>query len=35
MMASAEAIVNTSVAEGFGLGFLEPWVLAKPCGRLT
>ena len=34
MVASAEAIVSTSVAEGFGLGFLEPWVFGKSlCGR--
>ena len=34
MMASAEAIVSTSVAEGFGLGFLEPWTFGKTlCGR--
>ena len=30
----AQAIVSTSVAEGFGLGFLEPWVFGKSlCGR--
>ena len=29
MVASAQAIVSTSVAEGFGLGFLEPWVFGK------
>ena len=34
MVASSEAIVNTSVAEGFGLGFLEPWIFGKSlCGR--
>jgi hypothetical protein len=34
MVASAEAIVSTSVAEGFGMGFLEPWVFGKSlCGR--
>jgi hypothetical protein len=34
MVASADAIVSTSVAEGFGLGFLEPWVFGKSlCGR--
>lgn len=30
----AESIITTSVAEGFGLGFLEPWILGKGlCGR--
>jgi hypothetical protein len=34
MVASSEAIVSTSVAEGFGLGFLEPWIFGKSlCGR--
>ena len=33
MVASAQAIVSTSVAEGFGLGFLEPWVFESLCGR--
>jgi hypothetical protein len=34
LVASAEAIISTSVAEGFGLGFLEPWVFGKSlCGR--
>jgi hypothetical protein len=34
LVASAEAIITTSVAEGFGLGFLEPWVFGKSlCGR--
>jgi hypothetical protein len=34
MVASSEAIVTTSVAEGFGLGFLEPWTFGKSlCGR--
>ena len=34
MVACSEAIVTTSVAEGFGLGFLEPWVFGKSlCGR--
>tara|TARA_Y100001978_G_scaffold203517_1_gene230442 strand:+ start:19829 stop:21268 length:1440 start_codon:yes stop_codon:yes gene_type:complete len=34
MVAFSEAIVTTSVAEGFGLGFLEPWVFGKSlCGR--
>ena len=30
MVNSAEAMVTTSVAEGFGLGFLEPWTFNKP-----
>jgi len=29
MVASSQAIVSTSVAEGFGLGFLEPWIFGK------
>jgi len=30
----ADAIVSTSVAEGFGLAFLEPWLMDKPlAGR--
>tara|TARA_B100001027_G_scaffold3192_1_gene2082 strand:- start:1958 stop:3394 length:1437 start_codon:yes stop_codon:yes gene_type:complete len=34
MVAHAEAIVSTSIAEGFGLGFLEPWTFGKGlCGR--
>ena len=34
MVAHAKAIVSTSVAEGFGLGFLEPWIFGKGlCGR--
>lgn len=34
MVASSNGIVTTSVAEGFGLGFLEPWVFGKSlCGR--
>lgn len=34
MVESAEAVVSTSIAEGFGLGFLEPWVFGKSlCGR--
>jgi len=27
---SAKAIMSTSVAEGFGLAFLEPWLLGRP-----
>jgi hypothetical protein len=34
MVASSDGIVTTSVAEGFGLGFLEPWIFGKSlCGR--
>ena len=30
----AASIINVSVAEGFGLGFLEPWSFGKSlCGR--
>ena len=29
MVNHAQAIVNVSVAEGFGLGFLEPWTFGK------
>lgn len=30
----AEALITTSVAEGFGLAFLEPWLFGKGvCGR--
>ncbi len=30
LLASAHALVTTSIAEGFGLAFLEPWLLARP-----
>ncbi len=34
MMQSAHAILSTSIAEGFGLAFLEPWLFGKAiCGR--
>jgi len=34
LVGRADAFITTSVAEGFGLAFLEPWLLAKPlCGR--
>jgi len=34
MIAGSHAVVTTSVAEGFGMAFLEPWVLSRPvCGR--
>ncbi|MFC1468151.1 hypothetical protein ACFLQY_05680, partial [Verrucomicrobiota bacterium] len=33
-VARADALVTTSVAEGFGLAFMEPWLFGKPlCGR--
>ncbi len=34
LLKSAHAIVTTSVAEGFGLAYLEPWLAGRPvCGR--
>ena len=30
MIAKADALITTSVAEGFGLAFLEPWLAGKP-----
>jgi glycosyltransferase involved in cell wall biosynthesis len=30
LIASSHALVTTSVAEGFGLAFLEPWLLGRP-----
>lgn len=34
LVRSATAMISTSVAEGFGLAFLEPWLFGKPlCGR--
>ncbi|WP_309396367.1 glycosyltransferase family 4 protein [Cerasicoccus maritimus] len=30
LMSSADAIITTSVAEGFGLAFLEPYLFGKP-----
>ncbi len=30
LLASAHALVTTSVAEGFGLAFLEPWLAGRP-----
>jgi glycosyltransferase involved in cell wall biosynthesis len=30
LLQAADALVTTSVAEGFGLGFLEPWLLNRP-----
>jgi len=34
MIARADALITTSIAEGFGLAFLEPWLANKPlAGR--
>ncbi len=34
LLASAHALMTTSVAEGFGLAFLEPWLVDRPlAGR--
>ena len=34
LLSSAHALVTTSVAEGFGLAFLEPWLVGRPlAGR--
>ncbi|MGE4488877.1 MAG: glycosyltransferase family 4 protein [Kiritimatiellales bacterium] len=30
MVAQADALITTSIAEGFGLAFLEPWLAGKP-----
>lgn len=30
MVAKADALITTSIAEGFGLAFLEPWTAGKP-----
>ena len=30
MLGWADFIVTTSIAEGFGLAFLEPWIIGKP-----
>ncbi|WOO40764.1 glycosyltransferase family 4 protein [Rubellicoccus peritrichatus] len=30
LMSAADEIITTSVAEGFGLAFLEPWLFGKP-----
>ncbi len=30
LLASAKAVISTSVAEGFGLAFLEPWLMRRP-----
>ncbi len=34
MLQRAHAVMTTSVAEGFGMAFLEPWLMSRPvCGR--
>ena len=34
LLGQARSLVTTSVAEGFGLAFLEPWLVGRPvCGR--
>ena len=34
LLGEAAAVVTTSVGEGFGLAFLEPWLFGRPlCGR--
>lgn len=34
LLRRARGLVTTSVAEGFGLAFLEPWLVGRPvCGR--
>jgi hypothetical protein len=30
LLASSEALITTSVGEGFGLAFLEPWLIGRP-----
>jgi hypothetical protein len=30
MVSRADALITTSIAEGFGLAFLEPWLAGKP-----
>ncbi|MEM7792249.1 MAG: hypothetical protein AAF546_12670, partial [Verrucomicrobiota bacterium] len=30
LISTAEAIITTSITEGFGLAFLEPWLFGKP-----
>ncbi|MBM9510882.1 glycosyltransferase family 4 protein [Desulfogranum marinum] len=35
MLRQADALVTTSVAEGFGMAFLEPWLIGRPVtGRI-
>lgn len=34
LLQQAQALITTSIAEGFGLAFLEPWLVHRPvCGR--
>lgn len=34
LVATADAMITTSITEGFGFSFLEPWTAGKPlCGR--
>ncbi len=34
LLSRARSLVTTSIAEGFGLAFLEPWLAGRPvCGR--
>ncbi len=34
LLGRARSLVTTSIAEGFGLAFLEPWLVGRPvCGR--
>jgi len=34
LLLKARSLVTTSIAEGFGLAFLEPWLVGRPiCGR--
>ena len=34
LLADSHALITTSVAEGFGMAFLEPWLVGRPvCGR--
>ncbi|NRA27880.1 MAG: hypothetical protein HRU10_11615 [Opitutales bacterium] len=30
IVSRADAVISTSIAEGFGLGFIEPWLFGKP-----
>ncbi len=34
LLRKADGLISTSIAEGFGLAFLEPWLVSRPmCGR--
>lgn len=35
LIQSAERLVTTSIAEGFGLAFLEPWLMGRPLAGRT